>query len=112
MRDWNTVPSEYGGRTLPLLQRLRLEWIWRRYGTAGLDRYMWKRTKRVARGLREMAEASMAATTRWAQACQELERTMRAIQDEAAEKNDQQDGDAGMSVVAGCGSGDLGADRV
>ena len=57
IKDWYTVPAEYGGRSLTLWRRLYIEWLWRRYGRAGLGRYLMRVSKRMARAFGKVATA-------------------------------------------------------
>lgn len=47
MKDWYTVPTEYGGRSLPFYRRLYFEWLWRRHGRDGLDRHLLRISRRI-----------------------------------------------------------------
>ena len=57
MKDWYTIPREYGGRTFPLWKRMMLEWLWRRHGQAGLDWYMARVRARVIASIKALDRA-------------------------------------------------------
>ena len=57
MKDWYTVPAEYGGRTFPLYRRVFIEWLWRRYGYDGLAWYVNRMGRRALKNVVKMGQA-------------------------------------------------------
>ncbi len=71
-QDWYTVPPELGGRPLSFRRRLYYEWLWRRYGEAGLQRIVAEAFDRMTRNV----EAVAASFDRLGVACQESSSVM------------------------------------
>ncbi len=51
MKDWYTVPAEYGGRTFSFPRRMFIEYLWRSQGHAGLVWYVNRMSRRALKNV-------------------------------------------------------------